>query len=498
MNPENMTRQPTPEQYLTKAVGEFARRLLVVSPDRRLLAASGVFPQKIDDLIGRPCYRVLENRNSPCRDCALDSVVRTEQSTNRLVSIDNSTGNESIFRHYFPIRAGDRLDSVGIIDLDPVRFADLAPEPGSANAFLKNLLMSSVDGIIASDMTGRILIFNEAASAITGYDVEEALTNLDIRSIYPGEGAREVMSRLRSDSFGGKGKLKSSRMDLLRKDGAAVPIELSAAIVYEQNRETATVGFFHDLRSKLRMERDLQNTQVQLMQAEKMGSLGKLAAGVAHQLNNPLGGIILFAQIIDEEYNLEPRARQDLRRIIHDAERCQNIVGELLDFARQTSLEVRPNDINQAISRTIFLLEKQPLFSKINIIKDFDENLPLVASDLQQLYHVFMNIILNAADSMDGQGQLRILTRLAASMDRVCVEISDTGPGIPGHVLPHLFEPFFTTKEQGKGTGLGLSVAYGVVENHGGRITACSAPGEGATFVIELPIRGPRPDGDEK
>ena len=299
------------------------------------------------------------------------------------------------------------------------------------------------------------------------------------------------MRKLRSEDYGGKGKLKSCEVDYKRKDGSIFQIRLSAAIVYDGDREVASVGFFYDLREKREMERKLEKTRIQLLQAEKMASLGKLAAGVAHQLNNPLGGITLYAQLMQEEYALEEGAKEDLARIIDDAERCRNTVRELLEFARQTRQEIRLNDLNHAISQTLFLLENQALFHNIEIVKSLGPDLPKVPCDIQQLNHVFMNIILNAAEAMEGTGQLRVETLPSENACSVLIRISDTGPGIPKDVLPHIFEPFFTTKEEGKGTGLGLSLAYGIIENHRGRIWAESKQGKGTVFTIELPMGQP-------
>jgi len=366
-----------------------------------------------------------------------------------------------------------------------------------SNAFLRNLIFSAVDGVIASDMRGNILIFNDAAVKVFGYSVDEALHHLNVRNIYPGNNVYEVMRNLRSDEYGGKGKLQSYQVNVISKDGQIIPIHLNASIVYENGREIATIGFFHDLREELKIKEELEKTQLQLLQAEKMSSLGKLAAGVAHQLNNPLGGITLFAKLLLEEYDLEEGAKEDLHRILRDAKRCRDTVKELLEFTRQTRHLMRPHDINKALTRTLFLLESQTLFHNIDIEKDLNASLPLVLVDIQQLYHLFMNIILNAAQAMEGRGTLTVKSFLAENEERVGVEISDTGPGISEENLPHIFEPFFTTKEEGKGTGLGLSLAYRIVENHGGRIRAESSPGKGTTFTIELPIGSKHDGGNE-
>jgi len=375
-----------------------------------------------------------------------------------------------------------------IIDSQDASLENLEESLRRSNSFLKNLLHSSVDGVIAADKKGKILLFNDAASEISGYTEEEALTSLNIRDVYPDDGAYQIMAKLRSDQHGGPGKLKSYQIDVQRKDGTLIPISLNAAIIYEDGQETATMGFFHDLRESLRIKKELEQTQIQLLQSEKMASLGKLAAGVAHQLNNPLGGITLFARLMLEEYNLEEDAHKDLNRILKDAERCRDTVKELLEFARQTRHEMRPLDINRAITRTLFLLENQTLFQNITVIRNLSKDIPHARGDIQQVNHIFMNIILNAAQAMQGRGTLTVETRLAADGERVVIEIADTGPGIPEDILPHIFEPFFTTKEEGQGTGIGLSLVYGIVESHEGKIRALNNTPCGTRFIIELPL----------
>ncbi len=478
----------TEREYYRKVLDSLGRRLFVVSPDLEILAGNRPATREGGpEVIGRKCHEYFYGEPVPCPSCPVPEVLETKRLVVRRTTEAGGKQKQSQCLQATPIFDGTEIEAVTVLDIDLVHLHNLETELTRSNAFLRNLIMSSVDGIIASDMKGRILIFNEAASRITGYTIDEALTELNIRNIYPGDGAREVMRNLRSEASGGKGKLRFYPIDCLRKDGTTVAIRLSAAIIYEGDKEIATVGFFYDRSEKRELEQKLQKTQLQLLQAEKMASLGKLAAGVAHQLNNPLGGITLYAQLMMEEYALEGEAREDLKRIIDDAERCRDTVRELLEFARQTRQEIRLNDLNRAISQTLFLLENQALFHNIEITKDLDPNLPKVPSDLQQINHVFMNLILNAAEAMEGTGRLRVETLSAANGSRVVIRISDTGPGIPEDALPHIFEPFFTTKEQGKGTGLGLSLAYGIIENHDGRIWAESEKGRGTVFTIELP-----------
>jgi len=482
--------------YLLRAVDAFPSLFVVISPEYRVLAARCNLSSIPDaEIVGRFCHEVFFHRPDPCADCAVKEVRETRQPAWSHRS-DEISGSEKVSCLYaYPLLAGQDVEAVVTMELDLPPRTRVEEQLQRSNALLRNLITSAVDGVIAADKKGKVIIFNDAAAAIFGYAVTEALEHLDVRNIYPDGREREVMRQLRSDAHGGRGKLSSYQVEVLHRDGTRIPINLNAAIVYEGGREVASIGFFHDMRETLRMKKELEKTQLQLLQSEKMASLGKLAAGVAHQLNNPLGGVTLFTKLVLEDYELPPGAREDLGRVLNDAERCRETVKELLEFTRQTRHLMRPHDINQAISRTLFLLKNQSLFQNITIETHLDPELPTVTSDIQQLNHMFMNIILNAVQAMAGNGRLTVRTASVPESGQVRIEIADTGPGIPPTVLPHIFEPFFTTKDEGEGTGLGLSLVYGIVENHGGQIKAFSEPGQGAAFVIDLPVT-PRADGD--
>jgi len=489
-------RSETEKQYLLKAIDAFRNRFMIISPDYRVLAANLPAEDPQDTPAGRFCYELLHRRGSVCEQCPAAAVIETGQPNfiarpeNRAQDLDGLP-----CRYLYPIYSGEKIEALVSLDFDIPIIEKLDETIKRSNAFLKNLILSSVDGVIAADKKGKILIFNDASVEISGYSVEEALETLNIRDVYPGDGAHEVMRKLRSEEYGGRGKLKSYQVNVSSKSGEEIPISLNAAIVYEGSQEVATIGFFHDLRESIRMKKELEKTQIQLLQAEKMTSLGKLAAGVAHQLNNPLGGIILYTRLILEEYGLEGAVQDDLNRILKDAERCRDTVKELLEFTRQTRHLMQPHDINEALLRTLFLVENHTIFQNIEIIKDLAPDLPALTADIQQLNHMFMNIIFNAAQAMDGKGKIVLKTYLMPSGSRIGIEITDTGHGISPENLPHIFEPFFTTKEEGKGTGLGLSLVYGIVQNHGGTIKAVSKVGDGTTFLIELPVAAPAKSG---
>lgn len=484
-------------EYLLKAIDAFQRRLLVVTPDFEILASN--IP--IDELpgsgtAGNTCHKLFYDRSSPCENCAVKAVMETLSPS--LCPKPNSFVTEGRLPCFYayPIMNGDTVEAYVSMDFQIPAIGLLEEKLHRTNSLLENLLQSAVDCVIAADMKGNIFLFNASAEEVFGYTKKEALNTLNVRDIYPGDGARQVMKLLRNDDHGGKGRLKTYHTNVLSKSGEEIPISLYASVIYEDGREIASIGFFHDLRERIRIQKELEVTQLQLLQSEKMASLGKLAAGVAHQINNPLGGITLFAKLMQEEYTLEKGAQEDLSRILGDAERCRKTVKELLEFTRQTKHLMQPNNINDALNRTLFLLENQTLFQNIDIQKDFQSELPLVSSDAQQLYHLMMNIILNAAQAMNGNGVLGLKTYYNAQQRRVCIEISDTGPGIPKEALPHIFEPFFTTKDEGKGTGLGLSLAFNIVESHGGRLYAKNNLGKGASFIIELPSDSKQQKGD--
>jgi len=485
---------------LLRALDAFNRKIVVISRDYIILASAGV------DVLngggsprGKCCHRVFYNRPEPCDNCPAKKVLETGEPSLRDLTSTGLRKQKRSCLYAYPVTDEDGQEVLTIFNFELPALDGLEEELRRANTFLYKLLQSACDGVIAADRSGKIIIFNDAAAEVTGYSVEEALDHLNIKAIYDGgEEAKAVMQCLRGEEYGGKGKLKKYRINAIGKNKEKIPISLYASIIYdEKGEEAGSIGFFHDLRERIHIQKTLEKTQLQLIQSEKMASLGKLSAGVAHQLNNPLGSITLYTKLMLEDYDLEDNAKEDLYRILKDAQRCRDTVKELLAFARQTRQLMKPLNINKAIEQTLFLIENQSLFHNIVVKKNMAPFVPSVLADPQQLGHVFMNIIINAAQAMDGFGTIAITTQESASKDKVIIEIRDSGPGIPKEHLEHIFEPFFTTKEEGKGTGLGLSVVYGIVENHGGVISASSIPGRGSTFTIELPVNHETEKGAE-
>jgi len=223
----------------------------------------------------------------------------------------------------------------------------------------------------------------------------------------------------------------------------------------------------------------------QIGKSQKLAAVGRLAAGIAHEINNPLTGVLTFSHLVKEKPNLTEADRRDLDVVIRETTRVREIVRGLLDFARETPSEKRPTDLNAVISRTIKLFRSQKDV-RIAVREQLDPTLPTVNADPNQLQQVFLNLCLNAWEAMPGGGTLTITSVQERGM--AVVQIDDTGTGIDPELLDRIFEPFFTTKAPGKGTGLGLSVSYGIIQQHEGTMTVESAKGLGTRFVVSLPI----------
>jgi len=237
---------------------------------------------------------------------------------------------------------------------------------------------------------------------------------------------------------------------------------------------------------KERDEKLKEYTQQQIMKSERLATLGQLAAGVAHEINNPLGAILMYAHLSLEEMEAADDRCRNLEKMVIEATRCKNIVRGLLDFARQSEPNVEESDANEVLRRTLSLLENQALFQNIKITTAFSTSLPKAMMDSSQIQQVFTNIILNAAEAMAGEGELIIASRVASNGESIEIECSDTGCGIPRENLGKIFDPFFTTKEVGRGTGLGLAVSYGIIARHNGAIEVESELGKGTTFIVKF------------
>lgn len=242
---------------------------------------------------------------------------------------------------------------------------------------------------------------------------------------------------------------------------------------------------------------ELKNTQLALVQSEKMAAFGQLGAGIAHEVKNPLAGILGFAQLSLRKADKDSPLYKNLEVIEKETKRCKNIIEHLMKFARQERVAFQPTDLNEVVEDSVAIVDHQLGLHRIKVAKDLAPGLPPIMGNANQIQQVLMNLLINAQQAMDGKpGEVRVATSRWKD-GSVVISISDTGPGIPKEIQPRLFEPFFTTKPAGKGTGLGLSVSYGIIRDHHGDITVQSEPGQGASFIITFPPESPAPEGGD-
>ncbi len=359
-----------------------------------------------------------------------------------------------------------------------VREANLELE--RAYQFRENIIENSPDAIVCIRKGGEIIIWNSAAEKLIGYAKQEVIGRMNIVKVYPPGVAKEIMKYLRSDDFGGAGTLQKREALVVHKGGREIPVYISAAILHENGQEAGSVGIFTDLREKKKLEK-------QLLRSEKLSSLGKLSAGIAHEINQPLTGVLTFAHLLAKKFKDDEKTRKDVDIIVRETTRIRGIVQGILDFAREMPMQKKPRRIEEVLEQTLQIIVNQQRFFGIDLVRDYDPTVPDAVVDANLMEQVFMNIILNALDAMSGSGTLNVGIKQGDGGLEISFE--DTGCGMPEEIQDKIFDPFFTTKDstEGMGMGLGLAVSYGIVKNHNGDIVVNSQVGKGTTFIIKLP-----------
>jgi len=469
--------------------------LLMADENQRVIylntPMADLLERPIEEVLGKHLSEILPLQTLHMALELANRVERGEESQTRFCSMLDLPHQGQDPRVFETCMAVSRLGTKVVTCLylrDLTERVGIERELQKTNVFLQNIIQNSVDGIVVVDRKGVPVIFNEGAERILGYKAEEVIGNPEtLHRFYPRQMAKEMMRRMRSDEFGPPDKLNTTRVTFINKAGEEVPVNFSATIIRERGEEVGTVGIFSDLREILKVYQELETTHHQLVQTEKIASLGRMAAGVAHEINNPLAGILIYAELLARELEPGSIVRENVDIVIGQTMRCQQIVQRLLDFSRQSLWQKQPLDINEKIRRCVDLVRNQAFFHNIEISLQLAPELPQIIGDAGQLQHVFTNLLLNAADAMSGTGKITIFSSPTLRHDGVVLRFVDTGVGIPPENIDKIFEPFFTTKPPGKGTGLGLSIVYGIIQRHGGEIKAESAPGCGTTFTITLP-----------
>jgi len=239
---------------------------------------------------------------------------------------------------------------------------------------------------------------------------------------------------------------------------------------------------------KDRDEKLKEYTKKKIMESERLALIGQLSANVAHELNNPLQGIVTYSHLLLEEETCNEDAKSNLQKIVVQANRCRDIIRGLLDFSRQKKPDKMLCNVNTLLQGCVSLVENQAAFQNIKMVLHLEENPPMVVLDPSQVERVFLNLIINAADAMDGNGTLTLTTKLNRENKTIEIIVQDSGHGISNENLEKIFDPFFTTKETGHGVGLGLAISYGIVKEHNGTISVESELGKGAAFTVSFPL----------
>jgi len=360
--------------------------------------------------------------------------------------------------------------------------AALFEEIRTAEANYRDLFDNANDFILTLDNNFKISSANKMALESTGYQLSE-ITGVHAIHFIPPKHHTSVYKLLKNRLASPK-STTTFELPILAKDGTEILLEITFRVRLEEHRLVTIHCIGRDITHRRRLERQLQQT-------EKLSAIGKLVAGVAHELNNPLTSIIGYASML-QSGELPTTYREDLQVIFRQAQRARVIVRDLLTFARKFELETEPVDVNDLIQRSLAAVKPELQAHAIQVVTSLDFSLPQTMADPHQLEQVFVNLISNAIQALNMvAGPRRLMIESGQTNDHIQLTFSDNGPGIPKNIIDHIFDPFFTTKDIGQGTGLGLSICFGIVSEHKGRIRAENHPEAGACFLIELPIQEP-------
>jgi PAS domain S-box-containing protein len=343
---------------------------------------------------------------------------------------------------------------------------------------LETIMQSIADGIFVSNGDGLITSFNLAAELISGYTEKEVL-GMHCVDVFKTRLCADACALQNEDNT-----IRNKETEIITKDGKRRIVSVSSAIIRDSDgRVIGGVQTFRDIT-------DEKERQVMLCQAEKLAAIGQMSAGIAHEINNPLGNILGYAKLLLKDSSLSEIQKEKLEIITEQAKKGSDVVQGLLNYSRQTGSRRETVSVNRIIEGVVTVLAPQAEKSKVDIISNLPD-LPSITADPRQIEQVLFNMILNAVHAIGSSGTIWIETGLSGRT-HIQITIRDTGPGIPDDIQCKIFDPFFTTKPVGEGTGLGLSVCLGIIRDHNGDIDLISTEGEGAVFMIRLPF------GEEK
>jgi len=362
--------------------------------------------------------------------------------------------------------------------------------------YRNNLIESSMDGILGCDTRRRVMTMNRSLENMLNYSREAVIGTMALDQFFDPGDVQRLEDNLKGEGYGGANRLLLYETRLLDRNGDKVPVQVSASALTDEGRSSGSVFFFRDLRELRRMEREVAD-QARILHQDKMMSMGRLAASVVHEINNPLSGILNYIRLMTRILRRGPlpddrreKFMQYLDLVENETDRCSHIVSSLLAFSRKSPPTFGPVQIEDLLQRSTALSRHKVELQNIKLVSEIEPGLPRVSGDFNQLQQCVINLIFNAIDAMPEGGTLTIGGKCDRTENQLEIWVSDSGHGIPDSDLPHIFEPFFTTKKEGYGVGLGLSTIFGIMQHHQGTVDVKSRPGEGTTFTLRLPLNG--------
>ncbi len=492
-----MKLENTSREFLENLLNSLEGGVLAVDRDMRITAfnraAEEITGLKREEVLNKECRQIL--KGELCEDeCPMKKAMKTgEPVYSYEITITNKAGEKipvNVSTSALRSGSGEIIGAVeSFRDLTKHKglWARLREERNRAQQYL------NIAGVIimAIDEQGLITLINRKGCEVLGYKEEEIIGRnwFDL-------GVPEKVREKRKDAFrkvmaGEEKEEEDYENTIMTKSGEEKTVAWhNTTLADEKGLIIGTLSSGEDITKR-------KETEVELIRAEKLTSLGQLAASVAHEVNNPLAGILVYTTLLlkkyqDKKLQTEETANQ-LLKMKKELERTSRIIRNLLDFSRQSDADMRPTEINKVVEAALLLVRHQISLENIKLEMKLGQDLPLVLAAFDQIQQVLINIILNATQAMPEGGKLSIATSAAKGVkineslkNTVRIDITDTGVGIPKENLGKLFTPFFTTKEKGKGVGLGLPVVHGIIERHKGKIEVASEVSRGTTFTIYL------------
>lgn len=435
---------------------------------------------------GKKCHKVLIGSDKPCNWCNYDKIFIEDETTYSQVYLE-SVGKTFALKE-IPVKNQDGTKSKLSVYHDISFRVQQENQIKKAHDFLDQIISCSPNAIMAMDMKGVIKLWNQSAEDIFRYKSVQVVEKMTIQQIFSHEVSQKAMEKIRDEKSGGRGRLNSYPLNFKRDDGELVEGNFSASIIYdEKGEEMVTVGVFVDLKERLQSERDLSSARQHLLQSEKLAAMGRLTSQIAHEMNNPLFGIMNTLELMKSEVSPKNKRRKLLDMSLSEVERLADMLKKMLSFSKPDQDKRLRVDINVIIEELIMLYEKRFRENSIKTKLDLAEKPGDIFASRDQLRQVFINMFSNAMYAMPEGGSLEISTQSVS--DKLHITIKDTGFGIKPEHIEKVFDSFFTTKtENVQGVGLGLSVCYGFIRDHDGDIVVESEPGQWTKFTITLPF----------